>query len=420
GKGSFPFLAPSSPNRYQPKYQIRSTPLMSDPAPPSVPRSAGRALGQGGRDGGFAPATDDAERDLVAGLVGPDGGDHLAVVLDRLAVDGDHQVAGLDAGLGRRAVRGDLLDEGAVAATGGGERRGHAEVADLDLPPLADGRGRLGGDVDGDGEADADVAVGVVAGADGVVDADDAAMAGGEHAAGVARVDGGVGLDDLAALEEPVGGADDPGGHGLVEAERAADGDRELADLEVLADAERRRLEAGAVDLDHGHVVDLVGADPLALQLGAVGEPDVDLVDTLDDVGRGHDVAVGVVDEAGAQAVVVADLDHGRQEGPGHGGGRLLARLDGRGDRGGVRDAGAGRGGVVVEDLADAVAAGQQDDPGHDGGHPGGGGAVGGAGGGGAGVGGGARAGAGAGGQEGHAGGDGGEPAGGPAAARRA
>src|SRR5215211_632522 len=131
---------------------------MSDSAAPSVPRSAGRALGQGGRDGGFAPATDDAERDLVAGLVGPDGGDHLAVVLDRLAVDGDHQVAGLDAGLGRRAVRGDLLDEGAVAATGGGERRGHAEVADLDLLALDDGRGRLGGDVDGDGEADADVA----------------------------------------------------------------------------------------------------------------------------------------------------------------------------------------------------------------------------------------------------------------------
>src|SRR4029453_19243804 len=264
GKGSFPFLAPSSPNRYQPKYQIRSTPLMSDPAPPSAPRSAGGALGQGGRDGGFAPATDDAERDLVAGLVGPDGGDHLAVVLDRLAVDGDHQVAGLDAGLGGRAVRGDLLDEGAGAATGGGERRGHAEVADLDLLALDDGRGRLGGDVDGDGEADADVAVGVVAGAGGVVEAEAAAwggggfaahaaaMGGGEHAAGVARVDGGVGLDDLAALEEPVGGADDPGGHGLVEAERAADGDRELADLEVLADAERRRLEAGAGDLGRG------------------------------------------------------------------------------------------------------------------------------------------------------------------------
>jgi hypothetical protein len=35
---------------------------------------------------------------------------------------------------------------------------------------------------------------------DGVVDADDAAPAVGEHAAGVARVDGGVGLDDLAAV----------------------------------------------------------------------------------------------------------------------------------------------------------------------------------------------------------------------------
>ncbi len=97
-----------------------------------------------------------------------------------------------------------------------------------------------------------------------LVDADDPASAVGEHAAGVARVDRGVGLDDLAPFEDPVVGADDPGGHGLVEAEGAADGDRELPDLDVLADGEGRRLEAGAVDLDHADVVELVGAEDLA------------------------------------------------------------------------------------------------------------------------------------------------------------
>jgi hypothetical protein len=50
----------------------------------------------------------------------------------------------------------------------------------------------------------------------------------------------------------------------------------------------------------------------------------------------------------------------------GHGGGRLLARGDGSGgDRGRGRDAGAGRG-VLVERLADAAAAGEQDEAGHD------------------------------------------------------
>ena len=88
--------------------------------------------------------------------------------------------------------------------------------------------------------------------------------------------------------------------------------------------------ETGAVDLDHADVVELVGADDPALQPGAVVEPDLDLVDAVDDVGGGHDVAVLVVDEAGADAGPVADLDHGRQQGLGDGGGGLLPKGWGR------------------------------------------------------------------------------------------
>src|SRR4029450_9802801 len=105
---------------------------MSDDAAPAVPRSAPRPLAQRGRDGGLAPVAVDGDGDLVAGLVGPDAGDHLAGVLDRLAVDGGDQVAGLEAGPGGGAVRGDLLEEGAVLAAGGGQRGGHAQVAGLD------------------------------------------------------------------------------------------------------------------------------------------------------------------------------------------------------------------------------------------------------------------------------------------------
>src|SRR5829696_9463757 len=108
---------------------------MSDPASASVPRSGGGTVGQRGRNGGFVPTADDLQGDLLAGLVGADAGGQLAVVGDRLAVDADHQVAGAEPGLGGRAARGDVLDEGAVLPAGG-LGHGHAEVADLDLLAL--------------------------------------------------------------------------------------------------------------------------------------------------------------------------------------------------------------------------------------------------------------------------------------------
>ena len=43
--------------------------------------------------------TDDHHRDLVAGLVIADGGDHAGLAVGRRIVDGDHDVARLDARL---------------------------------------------------------------------------------------------------------------------------------------------------------------------------------------------------------------------------------------------------------------------------------------------------------------------------------
>ena len=85
----------------------------------------------------------------------------------------------------------------------------------------------------GDGEAEA-----LGREDDGGVDADDFAAGVDERAAGVAGVEGGVGLDDV--VDEPAGGAaegsahgaDDAGGDGGLEAVGIADGDHELADLQ--------------------------------------------------------------------------------------------------------------------------------------------------------------------------------------------
>jgi hypothetical protein len=70
---------------------------------------------------------------------------------------------------------------------------------------------------------------------DGRVDADDARLAVGQRAAGIARVDRGVGLDEiLEAVAADAGaaeGAHDAGRDRVLQAERVSDRDDEVADL---------------------------------------------------------------------------------------------------------------------------------------------------------------------------------------------
>ena len=104
--------------------------------------------------------------------------------------------------------------------------------------------------VDRDGEADAGVLVAAAVGLDLRVDADHAALRVEQRAAGVAGVDRGVGLH-RAGDREAVGGGDrasergdDAAGHGALEAERAADGDRRVAGAQVLGGAEPSGLRS--------------------------------------------------------------------------------------------------------------------------------------------------------------------------------
>ena len=123
-------------------------------------------------------------------------------------------------------------------------------------------------------------------------------------AARVAGIDRGVGLDEiLVALDVEPGAperADDARGHGLAEAERIADGDHEIADLEILRIAERQRGEVLGFDLHQGHVGAGVAADQLRLEGAAVLERHHDLLPVLDHVVVGEHVALGGVhDHAG-------------------------------------------------------------------------------------------------------------------------
>ena len=103
-------------------------------------------------------------------------------------------------------------------------------------------------------EADAFVPAGL--GDDGGVDPDHATTGVDQRATAVARVDGGVGLDDLAdehvvgALNNPTQGAHNAHGQGALEAEGVADGDDELAHPQALRRAQGNRMEQPLGDLD--------------------------------------------------------------------------------------------------------------------------------------------------------------------------
>src|SRR5262249_26300876 len=121
--------------------------------------------------------------------------------------------------------------------------------------------------VDGNGEADARGRT--ARREDGGVDADDFAVRIDERAAGIAAIDGSVGLNGfideggLAGLHGAAEGTDDASGQRALEAEGIADSENLLADLQSARIPEREHSEffAFGVNLDEGDVVALVGAD---------------------------------------------------------------------------------------------------------------------------------------------------------------
>ena len=153
------------------------------------------------------------------------------------------------------------------------------------------------GDVDGDREAEV---LGI--GDDGRVHPHDLTGRVDERPAGVAGVDGGVGLDQ-ALQRDPLGGEvailgrHDPAGDGglAAEVERVADGDHLVTDLEVVGGAELRRHQVlvDALHLDQGDVVVGRGADQRGCVLAAVGEHHGDVADAADHVGVGEHEPVG-------------------------------------------------------------------------------------------------------------------------------
>ena len=176
-----------------------------------------------------------------------------------------------------------------------------------------------------------------------------------ERAAGVARVDGGIGLNHVGIDGVTAGRAHGRGtierrhdtrGDRLLVAERRADRHNPLANVELggVANFDRRELGGvGVLELDDGQVARGVVAHELGLVGGAVVHGNHVLVIAIDHVVVGEDVALGIEHHARADAARAvrlvgrlrkrAILATARSGGNGNHGGQGLSR-NGLGQRG--------------------------------------------------------------------------------------
>src|SRR5580658_1596647 len=198
-----------------------------------------------------------------------------------LAVDIGDDVAGFQAGFIGGAARLDGFDDDAV---------GHAEflhehgiIAAIFLESNSDGAAgdfAVGDELivnvdDGGGrQREADTFETTAAGVDGGVDADHFASHIDERAAGIAGVDGGVGLNEALKLVADVGAifrADNSGGDGGIQAEGTADGENPVADLHAVGIAELGNGElVVGVNFDDREVGVFVETDYAGVVFGGV------------------------------------------------------------------------------------------------------------------------------------------------------
>ena len=146
------------------------------------------------------------------------------------------------------------------------------------------------------------------------VNAHELAVVVNESAAGVTRVDGGIGLDHVGVDGVAAGRAhgrgaverrDDTGGDRLLVAEGRADRHDPLAHVELggVADLDRRELRGvGVLELDDGQVARGIVAHELSLVGGAVIHGHHVLVIAIDHVVIGEDVALGIEHHARTDA----------------------------------------------------------------------------------------------------------------------
>src|SRR6201987_1738322 len=125
--------------------------------------------------------------------------------------------------------------------------------------------------------------------------------------AGIARVDGSVGLDEELVVGDADLGArqrrDDAMGHGLPDGEGIADGEHHVADLERvgIGEFERRKTFVLRLDAQHREIRARILEHHLGFEFALVRKRYPDLIRSLDDVVVGDHEALGVDEDTRAK-----------------------------------------------------------------------------------------------------------------------
>src|SRR6202049_1775734 len=142
-------------------------------------------------------------------------------------------------------------------------------------------------------------------------DAHDFALGIDQRAAGVARVDSRVGLDELARRTavsgEGVGTvqrADNAARHGKAESQWIAECEHGLARMQLGGISQRHAGQVASFNLDDGKIRERIRADELRRQDSTISHGDPNVHCPVDHVVVSHDVAIGRNNDAAAQTVL--------------------------------------------------------------------------------------------------------------------
>ena len=133
-------------------------------------------------------------------------------------------------------------------------------------------------------------------GDDGGINADDFTFHIQERSAGVAGIDGGIGLDKIvirSGPDDPAFGTDDAGGDGAIQAEGIADGHDPVPDFQIIGISQGgSRKGFLGVNLDHRDIRLRIGTDNAAFIFFLVRQSNNDFLGAVHDMIVGEDIAV--------------------------------------------------------------------------------------------------------------------------------
>src|ERR1700716_2371490 len=261
----------------------------------------------------FTPSAHSMDRNSRTRLVSCNPAEGILGAAHGRAVDGQNEVAGLQSRLLRGAAHIQVGNQ--YAALGetvlGGllvrDVLGHdSDPAANDAPIRNDVAEYTAHHVDRNREPDA--LDPQVLGDDGRVDADECAARVHQRSARVSEIDRRIGLDEVLegcdAQLLTAGCAHDAVCHGLRQANRVADRQYDIANLELIGTTEHRDGQRRQVNFEHREICIWIASDNVSVRDAAVSERHLDGVGVRDHVMVGHDVPGVVHDDPRAEGAL--------------------------------------------------------------------------------------------------------------------